>query len=55
MEAMIWWLGPGVGELGQYGGRRSVHIGKCRTLRVSNREFVRMAVAAMAKSAPSIG
>lgn len=38
----------------QYGACRSGNIGKCRTLRVSNRDPVRMAVAAIARSAPSI-
>jgi len=41
-------------RLSQYGAWRSVNIGKCRTLRVSKREPVRMAVAAMARSAPSM-
>jgi hypothetical protein len=38
----------------QYGGWRSVNIGKCRTLRVSKRDPLRMAVAAIARSALSI-
>ena len=38
----------------QYGARRPENIGKCRTFRVSNREPVRMAVAAMARSALSM-
>lgn len=38
----------------QYGGRRSASMGKCLTLHVSSRAPLRMAVAAMARSAPSM-
>ncbi len=38
----------------QYGGRRSENIGKWRTFRVSKRDPLRMAVAAIARSALSI-